>query len=89
MRMDPNRLYYRHARAIIQDKSRFPGRDHRTEIRWLGGIAYYGNSIDRVDVDGLNEGKDDDLLSPNSLYRDYVDWGVIKADQAEVEIIPF
>jgi len=34
-------------------------------------------------VDALNEGKDSDLLAPLSLYQDYVDWGVIKTDQAE------
>ena len=36
-----------------------------------------------MDVDDLNEGKDEDLLSDNSLYGGYVDWGLIKEDQAE------
>jgi len=39
--------------------------------------------INTVDIDDLNEGKDEDLLSPNSLYTNYVDWGLIKADQAK------
>ncbi len=34
-------------------------------------------------MDGLNEGKDEDLLSQNSLYGSYVDWGLIKEDQAK------
>lgn len=76
-----NRLFYRHSRQLLRLKADFQGEIIGQKLRWLGGIAYYGNSIDVVDVDGLNEGKDDDLLSSNSLYSSYVDWGVIKEDQ--------
>jgi len=78
----PNRLYYRHQRQLWRIKADFQGKISGNKFRWLAGVAYYGNSIDRVDVDALNEGKDSDLLSQNSLYRDFVDWGVIKSDQA-------
>jgi len=76
-----NRLFYRHSRQLLRLKADFQGEIIGQKLRWLGGIAYYGNSIDAVDVDGLNEGKDEDLLSSNSLYSSYVDWGVIKDDQ--------
>lgn len=78
-----NRLFYRHSRQLLRLKGDFQGEILGQRLRWLGGIAYYGNSIDSVDVAGLNEGKSDDLLSSNSLYGSYVDWGMIKEDQAK------
>ncbi|MCP4310453.1 MAG: BamA/TamA family outer membrane protein [Bacteroidetes bacterium] len=77
-----NRLFYRHSRQLLRLKADFQGEILGQKLRWLGGIAYYGSSIDSVDVDGLNEGKSEDLLSHNSLYGSYVDWGFIKEDQA-------
>ncbi len=76
-----NRLFYRHSRQLLRLKADFQGEIIGQKVRWLGGIAYYGNSIDAVDVDGLNEDKEEDLLSSNSLYSSYVDWGLIKEDQ--------
>ncbi len=78
-----NRLFYRHSRKLLRLKADFQGEIIGQKLRWLGGIAYYGSSIDLVDVNDLNEGKDDDLLSDNSLYGSYLDWGIIKADQAK------
>lgn len=78
-----NRLFYRHSRNFLRIKADFQGEIVGQKLRWLGGIAYYGNSIDSVDVDALNEGKDEDLLSYNSLYGSYLDWGLIKEDQAK------
>jgi hypothetical protein len=77
-----NRLYYRHARQLLRIKGDFQGEIIGQKFRWLAGVAFYGSNIEPVDVDALNEGKDpDDLLSQNSLYQDYLDWGVIKEDQ--------
>lgn len=76
-----DRLFYRHSRQLFRAKADFQGQIVGNKFRWLGGIAYYGNTIDSVDVDGLNEGKTDDLLSKNSLYGDYVAWGIIPDDQ--------
>ena len=78
-----NRLFYRHSRNLLRLKADFQGEIIGQKLRWLGGIAYYGSKIDSVDISDLNEGKDDDLLSTNSLYGSYVDWGLIKEDQAK------
>lgn len=78
---NPDRLYYRHARKLFRVKADFQGEIIGQKFRWLGGVAYYGNNIEAVDVEDLNEGKESDLLGENSLYQDYADWGVIKADQ--------
>ncbi len=78
-----NRMYYRHSRQLLRLKADFQGEIIGQKFRWLGGIAYYGNKVGAVDVNALNEGKSEsDSLSQNSLYQDFVDWGVIKSDQA-------
>lgn len=80
----PNRLYYRHARQLLRIKADFQGGIIGQKFRWLGGIAYYGNTINAVDVDDLNEGKPvEEQLGPNSLYNDYIALGAIKTDQVK------
>lgn len=76
-----DRLFYRHARSLVRIKADFQGQISGNKFRWLGGIGYYGNTIDNVDVDALNEGKTENLLSANSLYQNYIDWGIISDDQ--------
>ena len=78
-----NRLYYRYGRNLLRLTADFQGEITGNKFRWLGGISYFGSTIDSVDGDGLNEGKEDDLLSYNSLYGNYVEWGMIPEDQAE------
>jgi hypothetical protein len=77
-----NRLYYRHSRQLLRIKGDFQGEIIGQKLRWLAGVAYYGTHIDSVDVDALNEGKKEDLLSHNSVYGNYVDWGLIPENQA-------
>ena len=79
---NPNRMYYRHSRKLLRIKADFQGEIIGQKLRWLGGVAYYGNNIERVDVDDLNEDKDSArMLSQHSLFQDFVDWEVIKGDQ--------
>jgi outer membrane protein assembly factor BamA len=76
-----DRLYYRHSRKLLRIKADFQGEITGNTFRWLAGVGYYGNTIDAVDIDKLNEDKESDSLSYNSLYEDYIDWGIIKDDQ--------
>jgi outer membrane protein assembly factor BamA len=77
-----NRLYYRHSRKLLRLSADFQGEIIGQKLRWLAGISYFGNKIDSVDINRLNEGKDDDLLSHNSIYGNYVEWGMIPEEQA-------
>ncbi len=76
-----DRLFYRHSRQLLRIKANFQGEIIGQKFRWLGGVGFYGNTIDAVDVDKLNEGKEEDLLSNNSLYNKYVEWDIIKDDE--------
>jgi len=76
-----HRLYYRHSRELWRIKADFQGKILGQKFRWLAGVAYFGNKIGAVDIDALNEDKETgDSLSSNSLYKDYIDWGILKAD---------
>lgn len=78
-----NRLYYRHSRQLLRFNADFQGEIIGKKLRWLAGVGYFGNKIDSVDINRLNEGKDDELLSHNSIYGNYLDWGMIPEDQAK------
>jgi outer membrane protein assembly factor BamA len=79
-----SRMYYRHDRKLLRITADFQGDITGKEFRWLAGAAYYGAKIGTVDIDRLNEGKEDNLLPDTALlYDKYVTWGVIPSDQAD------
>lgn len=78
------RMYYRHARQLLRLKADFQGDIKTEKTRWLAGFAHYGSKINSVDIDKLNEGKEDNLLPDTAtLYDKYIDWGVIGEDEKD------
>ena len=80
-----SRVFYRHDRKSFRLKADFQGNIMGKKLRWLAGISYNATKVAPVDIEKLNEGKDDEDILPNTngLYDYYVDWGVIPADQVE------
>ncbi|MEA3495499.1 MAG: hypothetical protein U9R42_05625 [Bacteroidota bacterium] len=80
-----SRMFYRHARKMTRFTCDFQGYIIPDKLRWLGGIAYFGNKIEQVDIDNLNEGKDESEKLPDtaSLYDKYIDWGIIPSEEAD------
>lgn len=80
-----SRMYYRHERKLTRLKAEFQGKIIEKKFRWLAGIVHYNNKIATVDIDKLNEGKDQEDLLPDTalLYDKYVAWGIIPQDQAD------
>ena len=78
-----SRMYYRHSRELFRATLDFQGDLMGKELRWLGGFAHYRATIGTVDIDRLNEGNTEDLLPDTALlYDNYVNMGIIPADQA-------
>jgi hypothetical protein len=79
-----NKMFYRHSRKLIRLKADFQGEIIGQKLRWLAGVGFFGNTIGDVDVESLNADQDDDYvpLSSESLFNNYIDWGVLNADQA-------
>ncbi len=80
-----SRVFYRYQRQVVRLKADFQGNIIGRKLRWLAGITYMGSEIDTVDIDKLNEGKDDADKLPNvpGLYRNYVNWGLIKESEKD------
>jgi outer membrane protein assembly factor BamA len=78
-----SRVYYRHERKITRLKFDFQGKIKDRMLRWYAGFSYLNYNIDSVDIDKLNEGKDEADKLPNtpSLYSKYLKWGLIPEDQ--------
>ena len=81
-----SRVFYRHDRKMFRVFTSFQGRilKHTNKYRWIAGFAYYGNEIGSVDIDRLNKGKNGNNALPDvdGLYDKYVNWGIIKPEEA-------
>lgn len=79
-----SRLFYRHERQMFRFITDFQGSIKGRELRWVAGFGLLRNSIDVVDIDALNEGRDDDLLPDiDGLYKRYLDWGIIGQEEKD------
>ncbi len=80
-----SRAFYRYERNVVRLKADFQGNIIGKKLRWIGGLTYMGSEIATVDIDQLNEGKDEADLLPDvpGLYDNYVDWGVISQTEKD------
>ncbi len=80
-----SRVFYRLERKSLRLKADFQGSIIGNKLRWLAGIEFHNTKIGSVDIDKLNKGKSDEdkLPATKGLYDYYVDWGVIKAAEAD------
>ncbi len=79
-----SRMYYRHQRRMTRLQADLQGK-LQEHWRWIGGVGWFDTRLGTVDISRLNKGKDADDLLPDTalLYDQYVQWGVLPADQAE------
>ncbi len=80
-----SRLYYRHDRKLLRITADFQ-RNISNDWKWLAGAGFFGVQTGPVDVDKLNEDldpEDEDFLPDESIYKDYLDAGIIPQDLAE------
>lgn len=78
------RMYYRMNFRSLRLKADFQGNLMDRKLRWYAGVAHYNLKIGSVDIAEINEGKDeaDQLPDVNGLYDEYIEAGIIPADQA-------
>jgi hypothetical protein len=83
-----SRMFYRYQNKNFRFKTdiQFPFNDKR--FRVLAGFNLQNYSIDEVNIDKLNEGKEEDMLSNESLYNKYKEWGVLSEEEANGGFIP-
>ncbi len=80
-----SRMFYRHERKMFRFTTDFQGFLVGREFRWIAGFGLLHNSVGSVDIEGLNEGKEEDEMLPDvpGLYDRYVDWGFIGAAEKD------
>jgi len=79
-----SRMFYRQDRKLIRIKADFSGDLPVNNLKWFAGVEFYHNRIDTINLDKLNKGKEEDLLPPieGGLYQNYLNWGIIPANEA-------
>lgn len=79
-----SRMYYRHERKLFRLSLDLQGKLSGNNLRWLAGFSRFDNRIGTVDISKLNKGLDEDKKLPdvNTLYDDYVDYGIIDREEA-------
>ncbi|MDD4148962.1 MAG: BamA/TamA family outer membrane protein [Bacteroidales bacterium] len=79
------RMFYKHQRNILRFKLDFQGKTPVKNLNWAVGYNFMDIQIGSVPIDKLNEGKDTDEMLPtvNSLYDNYVEWGIIKPEESK------
>lgn len=80
-----SRMFYKNDRRLFRSKIEFQGDIIENKLTWFTGFSFFHHVIDTVDITSLNDGKEvADQLPPinGGLYQNYIDWGLISADQA-------
>ncbi|MBN2776295.1 MAG: BamA/TamA family outer membrane protein [Bacteroidales bacterium] len=79
------RMFYKHQRNILRFKLDFQGKTPIENLNWAVGYNFMDIEIGSVPIDKLNEGKDsvDMLPTVNSLFDDYVAWGLISPEESK------
>jgi len=80
-----SRMFYRQDRKLIRLRADFSGDIIDKKLKWFGGIEFYKNKIDTVDIEKLNKGKDNEdklLYVKGGLYGLYAyEWNIIPQDE--------
>ncbi len=80
-----NRTFYSMSQRQYRLMTDFTGKLGNSKLNWLLSYAYYHYTPGEVDFNKLNkdvDATDPDYLHGTSLYKKYVDWGIIDANQA-------
>ncbi len=78
-----SRFFYRQDRKLLRLRADFQGKLVHENLGWIGGIVHYNVQLDTVDLDMLNEGKEDADKLPaigGGLYGLYNTWGSLPTE---------
>lgn len=84
------RMYYKYQRKLFRWKVDLQGKLGGDKLRWIAGLNFQNFDVSSIDLEKLNKGKEGDDILPNvdGLYERYLDWGIIKADEADGGFVP-
>ncbi|PKP36039.1 MAG: hypothetical protein CVT98_09485, partial [Bacteroidetes bacterium HGW-Bacteroidetes-15] len=85
-----SRAFYKYDRKLFRFTVDLQGKLPMNNFGWAAGVALYNYEIGTVNIDDLNEGKEDDLLPEmRGLYEHYRDAGIISDEEAEGSFVTY
>lgn len=93
---DPNyksRMFYKYDRKMFRFKVDLQGKIKGDNFKWIAGVNLLNFKVGLVDIDKLNNGKDEKEHLPTheevpGLFEKYQDWGIIGAEEADGGFVP-
>jgi outer membrane protein assembly factor BamA len=84
------RMFYKYDRKLFRWKIDLQGKIATGRFRWIAGFNFLNFKIDKVKLEKLNEGKSGSDVLPDvpGLYEHYIDWGIIKEEEADGGFVP-
>ncbi|WP_159518950.1 Omp85 family outer membrane protein [Sunxiuqinia indica] len=84
------RMFYKYDRNLFRWKIDLQGKITNERVRWIAGFNFLNFKIDKVNLEKLNEGKSGSDVLPDvpGLYEHYIDWGIIKEEEADGGFVP-
>lgn len=88
-----SRMFYKYDRRLFRFKVDLQGNFSQSNFRWAAGINLLNFSVGSVDIDKLNDGKDDaeklpPLAEQPGLFENYHEWNIIPEDEADGGFVP-
>ncbi len=80
------RVFYRDLRKMFRFTVDLQGPLSVKHLFWLGGIGIMNMTTGRVDFDAINKNKDEEdklVDTTNTLFDNYVDWGIISESEKD------
>ncbi|OYT16422.1 MAG: hypothetical protein B7C24_07815, partial [Bacteroidetes bacterium 4572_77] len=76
-------VYYKHKRELLRFTTDFQYKIKTTNLWLVAGFGIYQTDIATVNIDKLNKGRNESEILPdtNTLYDNYIDWGIISSAQ--------
>jgi len=85
-----SRAFYKYDRKLFRFTVDLQGKLPMENFGWAAGVALYNYEIGSVDIDKLNEGKEEDLLPDmRGLYQHYIGAGIISQEEAEGSFVTY
>lgn len=88
-----SRMFYKYDRKYFRFKTDLQGKIPNSKFKWIVGLNLFNIDISSVDIEKLNEGKDDSDKLPTieeqpGLYEKYIEWGLIKQSEKNGGFLP-
>jgi outer membrane protein assembly factor BamA len=85
-----SRAFYKYDRKMFRFTIDLQGKLPLDNFGWAAGVGLYNYQVSSVDIDKLNEGKDEDLLPEmRGLYDHYIGAGIISEEEAEGSFVTY